>query len=195
MRSPSASIFSFHVSYASAGKSVGASAMASSTTGTSMSSICAPAKRRRSTAPSNASRGSSSIPSNAAVRSTASLTPESDGSPRSAGPIPSRAASSSAASSTDLQSGPTVSNRGQRGTTPSSERRPHAVFRPTRSFQADGMRTEPPVSEPIPAAASPNATEAAAPEDEPPETASGSFTQGGDSVTGFSPSPENASSV
>ena len=47
------------------------------------------------------------------------------------------------------------------------------------------MRTLPPVSEPIPAAASPKATDAAAPEDDPPGTASGSFTQGGVSVTGL----------
>ncbi len=71
------------------------------------------------------------------------------------------------------------------GTTPSSDRRPEVVFRPTRSFQTAGMRTDPPVSEPMPAAASPNATEAAAPEDDPPATASGSLTDGGDAVIGL----------
>ena len=57
------------------------------------------------------------------------------------------------------------------------------------------MRTDPPVSEPIPQAASPKATLAAAPEDDPPGTASGSFTQGGVAVTGLRPIPENASSL
>ena len=71
-----------------------------------------------------------------------------------------------------MLSGPTVSKRGQSGTTPSSESRPGVVLRPTRSFHAEGTRTDPPVSEPIPAAASPNATEVAAPEDDPPDTAS-----------------------
>ncbi len=47
------------------------------------------------------------------------------------------------------------------------------------------MRTDPPVSDPIAAGASPKATEAAAPDDDPPGTASASFTQGGVAVTGF----------
>ena len=54
------------------------------------------------------------------------------------------------------------------------------------------MRTEPPVSDPIAPAAKPNATDAAAPEDEPPGTASGSFLFGGVPITGFRPKPENA---
>ena len=53
------------------------------------------------------------------------------------------------------------------------------VFNPTRSFHAAGIRTDPPVSDPIPAAASPKATDAAAPDDDPPGTALASFTQGG----------------
>jgi hypothetical protein len=42
------------------------------------------------------------------------------------------------------------------------------------------IRTEPQVSDPIPAPARRKATEAAAPEDEPPAAASSSFTQGGE---------------
>ncbi len=73
-------------------------------------------------------------------------------------------------------------------------RMPWLVLRPTRSFQAAGMRTDPPVSDPMAAGASPNATDAAAPEDDPPGTARSSFRQGGVAVTGFRPRPEKASS-
>ena len=71
------------------------------------------------------------------------------------------------------------------GTTPFNDNRPVVVFNPTRSFHAAGIRTEPPVSDPIPAAAILNATEAPAPDEDPPETASRSFTQGGVSVEGL----------
>ena len=57
------------------------------------------------------------------------------------------------------------------------------------------MRTDPPVSLPMPAAASPLAMLAAAPEDEPPGTASASCTLGGVAVIGLSPSPEKANSL
>ena len=62
---------------------------------------------------------------------------------------------SSAQSSTVRQSGPTVSKPSQSSTTPSSGNSPWVVFSPTSEFQAEGMRTDPPVSDPIPAAASP----------------------------------------
>ena len=78
-----------------------------------------------------------------------------------------------AASSTLLTNGPTVSNRPHNGTTPLRESLPAVVFKPTKSFQAAGIRTEPPVSEPIPAEAKPNATEVAAPDEDPPGTESG----------------------
>ena len=113
---------------------------------------------------------------------------------RSTGASPVSAAWQSAASETLRHSGPTVSNRAARGTTPSSEIRPAVVLSPTRSFHAAGMRTDPPVSDPMAAAASPKATEAAAPEDDPPGTALASFTQGGVCMTGFRPRPENANS-
>ena len=44
--------------------------------------------------------------------------------------------------------GPTVSKLGESGQTPSREIRPHVVLRPAVPQQADGMRTEPPVSLP-----------------------------------------------
>ena len=71
---------------------------------------------------------------------------------------------------------------------------PLVVFKPTKSFQAAGILTDPPVSDPIPMAAKPKATDPAAPEDEPPDTASKLFIQGVVSVIGFKPKPENASS-
>ena len=64
---------------------------------------------------------------------------------------------------------------------------PCVVFSPTRSFQAAGTRTEPAVSEPIAAAARPKATDAAAPDDEPPGASSGSLMFGGVAVTGLTP--------
>ena len=45
------------------------------------------------------------------------------------------------------------------------------------------------------AAAKPNATDAAAPDELPPATPSGSFTDGGVAVEGLCPNPENASSL
>jgi hypothetical protein len=44
--------------------------------------------------------------------------------------------------------GPTVSKLGESGQTPSSGMRPHVVLRPAVPQQADGIRTEPPVSLP-----------------------------------------------
>jgi hypothetical protein len=77
-----------------------------------------------------------------------------------------------------------VSKLSASGTTPSSDRRPDVVLSPTRSFHADGTRTDPPVSDPMPAAASPKATDAAAPEDEPPGTQAASCTLGGVAPSG-----------
>ena len=113
---------------------------------------------------------------------------------KSGGVDPSSSAIRTAASSTVRQSGPTVSKLVQSGTVPSSDKRPEVVLSPTRSFHAAGMRTEPPVSLPIPAAASPNATEVAAPDDDPPGTQAGSCRLGGVSVDGLIPMPEKASS-
>ena len=76
------------------------------------------------------------------------------------------------ASETVLHKGPTVSKLSDNGTTPCNDNRPMVVFNPTRSFHALGTLTEPPVSDPIPQEAKLNATEAAAPDDEPPATAS-----------------------
>ena len=85
----------------------------------------------------------------------------------------------SAASSTVFVIGPTVSKLLHKGTTPCIGTLPNVVFKPTKSFQAAGILTEPPVSEPMAAGASPKATDAAAPEEEPPDTAVKSLTHGG----------------
>src|SRR6056297_2834271 len=147
--------------------------------------MAAPASAKRRTARSKPVAGASSMPSKAVVSRTRNRAPDIDAPRRSGARPPSRAARTNAASSTDRQSGPMVSNFAQSGRAPSRETRPAVVFRPTRSFQTDGMRTEPPVSEPTPQEARPNATEAAAPDEEPPGTASGSFTQGGVAVIGL----------
>ena len=68
------------------------------------------------------------------------------------------------------------------------------VFKPTKSFQAAGIRTEPPVSDPIAPAAKSQAIDAAAPEEDPPATAAASLIQAGVAVTGFKPKPLKASS-
>lgn len=69
------------------------------------------------------------------------------------------------------------------------------VLRPASPFQAAGMRTEPPVSVPAPAAARPSATATAVPELDPPGARPGSIALGGVAVTGLTPRPEKASSL
>ena len=49
-------------------------------------------------------------------------------------------------------------------------------LKPVRPHSAAGMRIEPPVSVPSATAAMPSATDAAAPDDEPPEIRSSPFT-------------------
>ncbi len=88
-----------------------------------------------------------------------------------------------------------MSKSGRNGTTPSSESSPWVGFSPTRSFQAAGTRADPAVSEPMPAAARPKATEAAAPEDDPPGVRSGSLMLGDVAVIGLMPRTEKASSL
>src|SRR3954454_18969428 len=70
--------------------------------------------------------------------------------------------------------GPIVSELGESGQTPSVEKRPYVVLSPTVPQQADGTRTDPPVSEPNATSASSFATATADPLDDPPGTRSGS---------------------
>src|SRR3954469_6966579 len=64
--------------------------------------------------------------------------------------------------------GPMVSRLGASGQTPSSETRPYVVFNPAVPQQADGIRTDPPVSLPSATSASSLATATAEPLLDPP---------------------------
>ena len=81
---------------------------------------------------------------------------------------PAIAASSSAQHATVGARGPAESSVPDSGNTPSSGIRPTVVFKPVTPQKAAGIRTEPPVSLPMAAAAMPSVTETAAPEDDPP---------------------------
>ena len=65
-------------------------------------------------------------------------------------------------------SGPTESSVVDKGIRPSLATRLAVGLNPTTPHSAAGMRHEPPVSVPRPAAAMPSAIATAAPEDEPP---------------------------
>ena len=165
-----------------------------STSGITISTISTPASVNFATAVSNALCGASRRSFIATVFKTPNRRPFNVVGVISIALRPSNTAKTCAASVTVFASGPTVSKRAHSGTTPVKLSLPDVVFKPTKSFQTDGIRTDPPVSEPIATGANPNATEAAAPDDEPPETASVSCTHGDVAVFGFSPKPENANS-
>ena len=76
----------------------------------------------------------------------------------------------SPASSTVLTIGPIVSKLLHSGTTPSIDTLPKVVLNQL-NHSSCGILTDPPVSEPIAAGARPKATDAAAPDEEPPATA------------------------
>ena len=75
--------------------------------------------------------------------------------------------------------------------------RPNVTFNPVKPLNADGIRTEPPVSLPMPTGANPAATATPVPLEEPPGTRwvarSHGFT--GVPIFGFVPQPPNANSV
>jgi len=73
-----------------------------------------------------------------------------------------------AASATDRVIGPTVSIDTEQGMRPSIGNVPSVVLRPTVPFQADGVRIEPPVSEPTAQGTKPAPTATPEPLDEPP---------------------------
>ena len=84
------------------------------------------------------------------------------------GSEPTVASSRSARSVTLRASGPAISNVWDKGTTPSRLDKPTVPRKPTRLLCADGIRIEPQVSLPIPAAARLAATVAAVPPLDPP---------------------------
>ena len=93
-----------------------------------------------------------------------------------------------------LANQPNVSKEGASGIVPSSEIAPCVVRRPISPQKLAGARTEPPVSEPVPMSASPPATAAADPDDEPPVTRSGARGFTGCGKCTFWPIIEKASS-
>src|SRR5947208_15285610 len=80
--------------------------------------------------------------------------------------------SSVAASRTSRVNVPTWSSDDAKAISPYREIRPYVGFSPTTPHSAAGWRTEPPVSVPSAHTASPAATAAADPPDEPPGTMS-----------------------
>ncbi len=80
----------------------------------------------------------------------------------------------SAVSDTVRAIGPAVSRVGTSGNAPSSGISPHCDFKPTVPQHADGMRIEPPVSEPSAMSQRPAASAAPLPLDEPPVVLPGS---------------------
>ena len=77
-------------------------------------------------------------------------------------------ASSHAQQVTEWPSGPIESRVNESGNAPVSGTRACVGLNPVMPHSADGMRTEPPVSEPIVAAAMPSVTLTAPPDVEPP---------------------------
>src|SRR2546430_5546842 len=148
---------------------------------------CTPA-RAASTAASVA--GSTPRSGAGRIRPTrAGASAEAPAKPGSISRIPSSTAATSA------PSGPTVSMEGASGYTPSSGTRPQVVFRPAIPQQAAGIRTEPPVSVPRAASASPRAIATAEPLDDPPGTRRGSTGFSGVPSHGFTPLADQHSSV
>ena len=76
--------------------------------------------------------------------------------------------STSAQHATETPIGPNESSELESGTPPCIGMRLAVGLKPVRPHSADGMRIEPPVSVPSATAAMPSATDAAAPDDEPP---------------------------
>ena len=85
---------------------------------------------------------------------------------------PAMALHASAASSTERANGPTWSSELPKATTPYRLTTPYVGFTATVPQKLPGWRMEPPVSEPSAMVASPAATAAALPPDEPPGTRS-----------------------
>ena len=102
-----------------------------------------------------------------------------------------------AQSSTQRAIGPIESRLQLSSMVPERPMRPNVTLRPTRPFRADGMRTEPPVSLPMPAGVRRAATATPVPLDEPPATRWVSRSQGfqGAPIRGLVPQPPNANST
>src|SRR5579862_3397470 len=88
---------------------------------------------------------------------------------------PASTRSTSAQHATPGAMAPIESSVVERGNAPFAGTRDAVGLKPVRPQNAAGMRNEPPVSLPRPAAAMPNATDIAAPDDEPPATRASPF--------------------
>src|SRR5262249_34799751 len=86
---------------------------------------------------------------------------------RSLGSWPARTAKTRAQSSAERASGPSLSSEGARDMAPKRETRPNVGRSPVMPQKAEGQTIEPQVSEARAKAASPAATMAAEPDDEP----------------------------
>ncbi len=115
----------------------------------------------------------------------------------SRGSGPASALSISAQSSTDRVIGPIESSVQDSSIVPCRLMRPNVTLRPTSPLKAQGMRTEPPVSLPMPAGVRRAATATPVPLDEPPGVRWVSRSQGfhGVPISGLVPQPPKANST
>lgn len=115
----------------------------------------------------------------------------------SRGSGPARTSRSQAQSCTSCAIGPMVSSVHDSKPVACNAMRPQVTFSPVIPLNALGIRTEPPVSLPIPAGASPPATATPVPLDDPPGTRCARRSQGlrGVPMRGFVPHPPKANSV
>ena len=115
----------------------------------------------------------------------------------SRGSGPARICSSAAQSSTERAIGPMVSSVQLSRPVPCRLIRPWVTLSPTNPLKADGIRTEPPVSLPIPAGANPAATATAVPLEEPPGARCVAGSQGfhGVPISGLVPQAPKANST
>ena len=102
------------------------------------------------------------------VSGIASRAPATSRNAGTVGGSPARMASTMAQQRTLAASGPIESSEVDSGSAPSVGTRRCVGLKPVSPHSADGMRTEPPVSEPMPTTAMPSVTDTAAPLDEPP---------------------------
>jgi hypothetical protein len=111
---------------------------------------------------------------NSAPRGTPIRSPARGNGSRGAGSSPAITASAAAHSATVRARGPRESREKESGNAPARGTRRAVGLKPTTPLSEAGIRTEPPVSDPIAMSLVPCPTETPAPEDEPPGMRSGS---------------------
>jgi len=128
----------------------------------------APAALNCAQARSKAVATISSISFSTSVSGTARRAPATSRGAGATGGAPASTASITAQQRTLAASGPRESSEVDSGSVLSVGTRRCVGLKPVRPHSAAGMRTDPPVSEPMPATAMPSVTDTAAPLDEPP---------------------------